>query len=107
MDEELAKELVFSVLSKGQLEKFNQEKEIDLSYDIENMGRFRINCYWERRNTAMAARLIPTSLPTMEELMLPQVVYSLSRLPSRFGLGDRADRLRKINHFGFNNQSDQ
>ena len=80
LDETLAKELVFSVLSKGQQEKFNLEKEIDLSYDIENMGRFRINCYWERRNTAMAARLIPTSLPTMEELMLPQSVYSLSRL---------------------------
>src|SRR3989344_4871250 len=80
LDEALAKELVFSALSKGQQEKFNLEKEIDLSYDIENMGRFRINCYWERRNTAMAARLIPTSLPTMEELMLPQSVYSLSRL---------------------------
>ena len=43
LDEALAKELVFSVLSKGQQEKFNLEKEIDLSYDIENMGLFRIN----------------------------------------------------------------
>lgn len=80
LDQTLAQELVFSVLSDIQTRKFKEEKEIDLSYDVENMGRFRINCYWERGNVAMAARLIPAVLPTMQELMLPQSVYNLSRI---------------------------
>src|SRR3972149_2981095 len=67
LDEALAKELVFSVLSKGQQEKFNLEKEIDLSYDIEKVGPFRINRDRHIAEAPMAAPLIPASLPTMEE----------------------------------------
>ncbi|HLC99724.1 MAG TPA: type IV pilus twitching motility protein PilT [Patescibacteria group bacterium] len=80
LDAELALELVFSVMSETQKKKFQEDREIDLSYDLQNLGRFRVNCYWERGNTAMAARLIPSAIPTMEELMLPQSVYKLAEL---------------------------
>lgn len=82
LDAALASQLILSVQSKNQQEKFIQTKEIDLSYDVSDLGRFRINCYWERRNMALAARLIPTILPTMKELGMPQSVYPLTRLNS-------------------------
>ncbi|MCR1897971.1 type IV pilus twitching motility protein PilT [Irregularibacter muris] len=66
---------------KKQLEKLGQ---VDFSYSLHGVGRFRVNAYRQRGSYAIAFRLIPTSIPTLEQLNLPQ------------GLGDLTERNRGL-----------
>lgn len=65
------KELIYSLLTAEQREKFEQTKELDISVGIKNLGRFRINVYKQRGSVSMAVRLIPFQIPELEELGLP------------------------------------
>lgn len=69
--------LVFSLLDPQTKEKFITEKEIDLPYDIEGFSRFRVNIHWERGNMGLVARIISHTPPSMEELQMPETVYTL------------------------------
>ncbi|MFA6099208.1 MAG: type IV pilus twitching motility protein PilT [Patescibacteria group bacterium] len=73
-------ELVFSILSEKQKQAYIHERELDLSYEIPGVSRFRVNCFWEKDNACLAARVISPAIPTMEELHMPQIVYDLIRL---------------------------
>ena len=70
-------ELFSGTFSKIEMEKFNDEKELDTSYEIKNITRFRINLYWERDNPSFVARVIAKKIPTMEEIMMPKIAYDL------------------------------
>jgi len=74
------KKLVFSIINERQQEKFTAEREMDFSYEIKGVSRFRVNIHWERDNVGMVARVISSKIPTMEEVMMPEVVYDLCRL---------------------------
>ncbi|MCF7795888.1 PilT/PilU family type 4a pilus ATPase [Patescibacteria group bacterium] len=77
----LTKEYLIEVFKKAfseiEIEKFNNEKELDTSYEIKNITRFRINLYWERDNPCFVARVIAKKIPTMDEIMMPEVAYDL------------------------------
>lgn len=75
-----AKEMIFEILSEKQKQNLIDHRELDLSHEIKNVSRFRVNCFWERDNICLAARIISPSIPTMDELMMPQVVYDLMRI---------------------------
>jgi len=75
-----SKKLVFEILTDRQREKFIAEREMDLSHEISKTSRFRVNIHWERDNVGMVARVISGKIPTMEEIMMPEVVYDLCRL---------------------------
>ena len=75
------KELVKSVLNEEQLEILNKQGEIDVSFSSSGVGRFRVNAYKQRGSYGMALRIIPLTIPTMEELGLPLVVKELTRVP--------------------------
>lgn len=77
---EETKKLSFSILSERQQEKFIAEREMDLSYEIKGLSRFRVNIHWERDNVGMVARVISSTVPTMEEVLLPEVVFDLCKL---------------------------
>jgi len=72
--------LVFSVLPKKQIRKFEQNKELDfgLQYDVEN--RFRINLHFQRGYLEAAFRLIVSRSFSFKELHIPDVVKDLARL---------------------------
>jgi len=63
-----------SLLREGQYERFQNEKEFDFSYFIEGLARFRVNLYFQRGSAAMAARIIPDEIPSMEDLNLPPII---------------------------------
>jgi twitching motility protein PilT len=63
-----------SLLRADQLERFQKEKEFDFSYFIEDVARFRINLYFQRGSAAMAVRIIPEDIPSMEQLNLPPII---------------------------------
>ncbi len=73
-------ELIFSILTDKQKQTYINQRELDLSYEIEGASRFRVNCFWERNNPCLAARIISPTIPTMDELNMQKVVYDLMRL---------------------------
>jgi twitching motility protein PilT len=60
------------------LEEFAQEHEVDFSYEIPNVARFRINAFQQRGLTSLVCRAIPHRISTIEELALPTVVRELA-----------------------------
>jgi twitching motility protein PilT len=59
-------------------EEFAQDHEVDFSYEIEGVARFRINAFQQRETTSMVCRAIPHKISTIEELSLPDVVRDLA-----------------------------
>jgi len=79
ISDKMAEDLILNWLSETKKEKFLAEKELDVSYQTDDRVRFRINCHYEKNNLGLVARLIPAKIPTMEELLLPNVVYEMTR----------------------------
>ncbi|OGY90920.1 MAG: type IV pili twitching motility protein PilT [Candidatus Komeilibacteria bacterium RIFCSPLOWO2_02_FULL_48_11] len=77
---ESAQELIFTILPEQQKQKFIQERELDMSYEISNFSRFRVNMHWEKGNVGLVARIVASRIPTMEEILMPQVAYQMMRL---------------------------
>jgi len=73
--------LAFSILSEVQRKKFLEQKEIDFSYQHENLGRFRVNIFFQRGSISLALRFIPSKIRTIEELNLPPVLHDFISRP--------------------------
>ena len=77
LSREDVRKLVLSILTQSQQERFEREREIDLSYQLPIGTRFRVNCHFERDNMGMVARIIPDKIPTMEEVQMPEIANRL------------------------------
>lgn len=78
---EQTKKLSYSMLNEKQKLKFEQNSELDFSFGIEKMSRFRCNLFMQRGNVAVALRQIPYEIRSFEELGLPKVVVDFAKLP--------------------------
>ncbi len=74
--------LAYQILSEDQKRIFEQNKELDTSFGIKGLGRFRINVYRQRGSIGIAIRLIPFEIPSLEELGLPEIVKDFAERPS-------------------------
>ncbi len=77
---ENTKKLAYSIMSEKQRLKFETHSELDLSFGIENLSRFRGNVFVQRGNVAVALRRIPYDVMTFEALGLPKVISDLAKL---------------------------
>lgn len=77
---EEAKKLIFEILTEKQQQLFQTNRELDLSYEINGTSRYRVNCFWEKDNACLAARIISQTIPTLIDLMMPKIVYDLMRM---------------------------
>lgn len=75
------KQLCYSVLTDTQKHKFEEENELDLSFGVKGLSRFRGNIFVQRGAVAGVFRVIPYKVLTFEELGLPPVVKELSEKP--------------------------
>jgi len=75
------KKLAYSMMNEKQRMKFETNSELDLSFGIEQMSRFRCNVFVQRGNVAVALRQIPFKIKTFEELGLPKVISEMAKLP--------------------------
>lgn len=73
-------QMVFSLLDEEQKRRFLDNKELDFGYENEEEARFRINLLYERGNVGLVARVITDKIPTLEDLLMPKVVYDLVNL---------------------------
>lgn len=75
------KQLCYSILTDAQKRKFEEENELDLSFGVKGLARFRGNIFLQRGAIAGAFRMIPYKFLSFEELGLPSVVRDISRKP--------------------------
>ncbi len=69
--------LAYSILNEEQKKRFENERELDFSFGVQGVSRFRANVFLQRGVTSMAIRQIPYSILTFEELGLPPVCRDL------------------------------
>jgi len=71
----------YGMLNTFQKQKFEKNWELDLSYAVAGLGRFRVNVYRQRGSVGVACRVIPENIPSIEELNIPLVMKDMCRLP--------------------------
>lgn len=67
-----------SLMTKEQWDVFQERRELDFSFGIKDLTRFRVNVYHQRSNVGIALRLIPTEIPELDNLHVPEVLRQLS-----------------------------
>jgi len=77
-----SKDLIYSILTNEQKAKFEREKELDFAFTKEDMGRFRVNVFWQRGCVGSAIRALPMKIMSFEECGLPvKTVESFCKKP--------------------------
>jgi twitching motility protein PilT len=70
--------IVYSVLTNEQKDLFKKEKDIDFAYSVPGVGRFRCNVFVQRGSLGIVFRVIPTRIPSVEELHLPDIIKKIA-----------------------------
>jgi twitching motility protein PilT len=73
--------LAYSVLNESQRQRFEETNELDLSFGVPDLARFRCNVFRQRGAVGAAIRVIPFSLRSFDELGLPRIVQDLAERP--------------------------
>ena len=74
-------QLAYSILTENQKKRFETEDELDFSFGVQNLSRFRGNVYKQRGCVAMAIRQIPYDIMSLDKLGLPPVLKKLAERP--------------------------
>jgi twitching motility protein PilT len=74
-------QLAYSILTEQQKKRFETEDELDFSFGIQNLARFRGNAFKQRGCVSLVIRQIPFQIKTFEQLQLPPIVAKLSEKP--------------------------
>lgn len=78
LTQETNRALIYEIMTEGQRKKFEEKLDLDFSYAINGVGRFRVNIFMQHRGIAAVFRLIPTRIATCEELLIPQSVQTFT-----------------------------
>ncbi|HSA06701.1 MAG TPA: type IV pilus twitching motility protein PilT [Candidatus Gastranaerophilales bacterium] len=81
LTKDMVEKIIFDMLSNEQRRILEQNWELDCSYGVEGIGRFRVNVYKERGHFALAMRTISTDIPTFEDLGVPDVAKEFAGKP--------------------------
>ena len=66
------------IMNKIQREQFQKTLDVDLSYGVPGVGRFRVNCFQQRGSIGLVFRVIPFKVQTVDELLLPDSIKNLA-----------------------------
>ncbi len=78
---ERTEQLIHQLLTPQQAEVFDREMDMDFSYSLDGVGRFRVNVFRQRGACAAALRTIYAEIPAFEQLGLPKILLQIARLP--------------------------
>ncbi|BBO23830.1 MAG: type IV pilus twitching motility protein PilT [Fimbriimonadaceae bacterium] len=81
LSEEDSRQLLLSILNEERRERLYSFKELDMSYHVSGLARFRVNMFWHRHSLGAVFRVIPFQIRTIDELMMPPVSKQLALLP--------------------------
>ena len=74
-------QLAYSVLTENQKKRFEMDDELDFSFGIQNLARFRGNCFKQRGCVSIVMRQIPFTIKTFQDLNLPPVIARMAEKP--------------------------
>jgi len=74
-------QIAYSVLTEQQKKRFEMDDELDFSFGIQNLARFRGNCFKQRGCVSMVMRQIPITIKTFSDLNLPPVIARMAEKP--------------------------
>ena len=78
---EETRDLLYRILSTEQQKRLEIDRQLDFSYSVPGVARFRVNVYYQRDSLAAAFRLVPKMIKSAEELGLPDVLRKLAEEP--------------------------
>lgn len=78
---EICQHLIYSLLSDAHKQRFESMNELDVSFNIRNIGRVRMNVFKQRTAIGAALRSIPQKIQALEELGLPPITYDVLKIP--------------------------
>ncbi len=81
IDARRLRELIYTMLTQRQRERFEEDLELDGSYSVPDVGRFRFNVMQQRGSVGAVFRYIPFEIPGLETLGLPPIVEKLTTIP--------------------------
>ncbi len=104
--------MLHGILNEERLARINEFKELDLSYRVPGLSRFRVNMYWQRGKLGAVFRVIPFKIRTISDLGLPPVTQKLALLPRGLvlvtgptGSGKSTSLAAMINHINVNSRA--
>ncbi|MCC4117794.1 PilT/PilU family type 4a pilus ATPase [Aromatoleum toluclasticum] len=74
MDPSMIKRMIYEMMSPEQIETFERDKELNLSFGRRDFGNFRVNVFWQRHSIGIVVRYIQGEIPSLESLGLPPVL---------------------------------
>ncbi|MBR3684516.1 MAG: type IV pilus twitching motility protein PilT [Lachnospiraceae bacterium] len=74
---QVAMDIARQIMNEKQWDIFEERGELDMSFSIQSLGRYRVNAYKQRGSVALALRLVGTAVPPAEELGIPESVIDL------------------------------
>jgi len=75
---ENVREIISMLLNADQMKDFEERRQLDLGFTIEDCGRFRLNVYYQKGEPAVVARFIVSNIPSINELNLPKTLEGIS-----------------------------
>ncbi|KPJ64807.1 hypothetical protein AMK68_00530 [candidate division KD3-62 bacterium DG_56] len=97
--------LIYEILTDQQIVRFEETRELDFSYGVVGLGRFRVNTYMQRGCMAAAFRMIPSTIPSFQRLNLPPILSEIANRNSGLilvtgptGCGKSTTQACMINH---------
>jgi twitching motility protein PilU len=69
--------MAYEMMSPEQIRKFEEAREMNLSFGLRDIGNFRVNVFWQRGTIAIVVRFIQGIIPTLESLLLPPVLAEI------------------------------
>ncbi|MCF7871300.1 MAG: type IV pilus twitching motility protein PilT [Candidatus Omnitrophica bacterium] len=82
LTKENSRALIYSMLNDERKASFEKNRELDFSFTLKGMDRYRINVHYQRGNVEAALRRVPKKIPSIESLGLPEIVFDLIKKPN-------------------------
>ena len=75
------KQMLEEMINEAKMKRFEEQQDLDFSYGVAELGRYRVNAHMQRASIGMAMRAIKSKVPPLEHLNLPEVIARLTYLP--------------------------
>lgn len=82
LDHKAVHGMIYDIMSDAQRKFYEENLEVDFSFDVPNLARFRVNAYNQQRGAAAAFRTIPSKVLTLEQLAAPAIFKDLCQHPN-------------------------
>jgi twitching motility protein PilT len=73
--------MVYDIMNDGQRKHYEENKEIDFSFEVPNLARFRVNAFIQNRGAGAVMRTIPSKILSLEDLKAPKIFESIADYP--------------------------